>query len=236
MGALPYLLKEWPDAVVCASEKAKKVFQSQGARRLIEKMGKNAANQYRVDDKTVIVDNIRVDHVLHEGDKISLGLLENGDECMIEALETKGHTDCCLSYMIQPEKILLCSESCGVFVNQDAIEVAALKSFDETINSANRLKTLEFNHLYSPHYGMVPDEFRYEYFNLYIRQARKQQLFIRERIDAGMSFEEILAAHELEFRQNGRNREQPYEAYRINAENEIRQEITNYHKCNSEIS
>ena len=236
MGALPYILKEWPDAVVCASEKTKKVFQSQGARSLIRKMGENAARQYGVDDKTIIVDGVRVDQVLKDGETVSLGITQSGVECSVLALETKGHTDCCLSYLILPEKILLCSESCGVVIGPDVIEVSALKSFDETVETAQRLKSLEMNHLYSQHYGMVPDWFRYEFFDRYIHLAREQQSFILQRIEEGLTFEEILAAHEEQFWEESRSQEQPYEAYRINAESEIRQVMTKFQKCNSENS
>ncbi|MBR4409997.1 MAG: MBL fold metallo-hydrolase [Firmicutes bacterium] len=235
MGALPYILQEWPDAVVCASEKTKKVFGSQGARSLIQKMGENAAVKYGVDDINIIVNQLRVDRVLRDGDEISLGTGENGCTAAVQALETRGHTDCSMSYMILPEKILLCSESCGVLISPEVIEVSALKSFHETIETAGRLKSLDINHLYSQHYGMVPDWFRYEFFDLYIRLAREQQEFIKNRIEEGKTFDEILADHEARYWEDSRDMEQPYEAYRINAESEIRQEITKFNKCNSEM-
>lgn len=235
MGALPYLLQEWPDALVCASEKTKKVFESEGARRLIQKMGENAAEKYGVYDMKVIVNNVRVDRILRDGDRVSLGTGENGMHAAVQALETCGHTDCSMSYMILPENILLCSESCGVLISPDLIEVSALKSFDETIDIARRLKELEITHLYSQHYGMVPDWFRYEFFDLYIRLAEEQKEFIHECIRRGMSFEEILAEHENRYWEDSRDAEQPYEAYRINAESEILREITKFHQCNSEI-
>lgn len=233
MGALPYLLQRWPEAVVCASEKTKAVFASAGARATIEKMGKNAARQYGVNHIDIIANPLRVDRILKDGDKIGLGTGDDGREYQVEALETRGHTDCSLSYMVLPQKILLCSESCGVLISPDVIEVSALKSFDETIEVARRLKEMEFNHLYSQHYGMVPDWFRYEYFDLYIRLAEKQRDFIADLVRQGKSFEEILLAHENDFWEEGRDFEQPYEAYRINAESEIRQIFT---KISAEIS
>jgi len=236
MGALPYLLQEWPDVTVCASEKTKKVFQSEGAKGLIMKMGENAALKYGVDNINVIVNDLRIDKVLKDGDSVSLGYLEDGRECSIQALETLGHTDCCLSYMILPEKILLCSESCGVLIGPDVIEVSALKSFDQTIETAKRLKSMDFTHLYSQHYGMVPDWFRYEYFDQYIRQAEEQRDFIADLIRQGKSFEGILQAHEDRFWEDSRDFEQPYEAYRINAESEIRQLFTKFSECHSEMS
>lgn len=236
MGALPYILQEWPDAIVCASEKTWNVFKSQGARNLIQSMGKNAAEKYGVNHINIIVNDIRVDRILQDGDIVSLGIDNNGSDYLMQALETRGHTDCCLSYMIYPEKILLCSESCGVLIGPDCIEVSALKSFDETIAVAKRMKDMDFAHLYSQHYGMVPDWFRYTYFELYIRLAEEQQKFIREKIETGMTFEEVLAEHERVYWEDSRDFEQPYEAYRLNAESEIKQEFTKYYECHSENS
>ena len=234
MGALPYFLKRWPQAEVCASEKTKKVFEREGARKTIEKMGKNAASIYGVDEEKVIVNPLTVRRVLRDGDLIHLGRDDKGQEWTIEAIETKGHTDCSMSYMVRPEKILLVSESCGVITGPDTIEVSALKSFDDTIASAEKLKSMEIHHLYSQHFGMVPDCFCYDFFDLYIRCACQQRDFIRELVKKGMSYEEILAEHEKKYWDGSRNLHQPYEAYRINAESEIRQEITNFVKCNSE--
>ena len=223
MGGLPYLLRRWPDAKVCASEKAKKVFESEGARKTILEMGKNAAKQYGVDDNIIIADGLRVDIILQEGDRIGLGTGADGSICFVEALETKGHTDCCLSYVIEPENILLCSESCGVLTGPDQIEVSAVKSFDESIETARRLEERHFRYIYSQHYGMVPDAFREKYFKMYVEAAEKEKNFIEERIRAGKSDEEILLEHEAEYWHESRGEEQPFEAYQLNARYEILQ-------------
>ena len=223
IGALPYILDRWPDAQVLASEKTKKVFESEGARRLIQKMGENAGSLYGAPHIKIRTEGLRVDRVLRDGYRISLGTDESGEDCFIEALETRGHTDCSMSYLIQPEMILLCSESCGVLISPDHIEVSALKSFGETMEAARKLKKLEIRHLYSQHYGMVPEWFIGKFFDLYIRLAEEQKKFIEEMAEGGASFEEILKAHEERFWEEGREREQPYEAYRLNAESEIHQ-------------
>lgn len=235
MGALPYFINRWPNAEVCASEKTKKVFDSEGARRTIEKMGKNAANIYKVDPEKVIVNPLRVDIVLKDEERISLGTDEKGRLWEIQAIETRGHTDCSMSYMILPEKILLCSESCGVITGPDMIEVSALKSFEETIASAEKLKSMEINHLYGQHFGMVPDWFRYDFFDLYIRCAQEQHDFSYSLAEKGLSDDEILAEHEKRYWDDSRNLHQPYEAYRMNAESEVRQVMSKFLQKNSEM-
>ena len=71
---------------------------------MIESMGKTASLHYGKDPKEVTVRGLRVDRVLKNGDIIDMGPEK------ILAFETKGHTDCSMSYLLEPEGILLASE------------------------------------------------------------------------------------------------------------------------------
>ncbi len=63
-------------------------------------MGKSAAELYGKDPDKVTADGLRVDMILEDADIINLG-----DE-KIAAFGTKGHTDCSVSYFMQPGGIL----------------------------------------------------------------------------------------------------------------------------------
>lgn len=62
----------------------------------------------------------------------------------ILAFETKGHTDCSMSYLLEPEGILLASESTGVISKEGVLRTSILKSFDDSLESAASLKLLPF--------------------------------------------------------------------------------------------
>ena len=233
IGGLPYILERWPEVQVCASEKAKKVFESSGAKQTMKKLGEYAAGNYEIDGKEIMVNPLRVDRILHDGDRIDLGITENGQRSWIEVLETKGHTDCALTYLLQPEKILFTCESTGVLVSPDHIDVSALKDFDETIRVAERLKKLDFRFLISPHYGVVPAWFHDRYFDLYIEEAGKEKAFIRDLVEKGKTMEEILQAHRQVYWKTGRGDEQPFAAYRMNTEAEVKQIMTEYARMDS---
>ena len=233
IGGLPYVLKRWPEVQVCASEKAKHVFASTGARETMKRLGEYAAGNYGIDDKLIMVNPLRVDRILHDGDRIDLGISENGQCSWIEVLETKGHTDCALTYLLQPEKILFTCESTGVLVSPDHMDVSALKNFDETIRVAERLKKIDFRVLISPHYGVVPTWFNEQYFDLYIKAAGKEKAFIRTLVEEGKGFDEILEAHRKEYWKTGRSDTQPFAAYRMNTEAEVKQIITEYGQMDS---
>lgn len=223
MGGLPYVLDCWPEAQVCASAKAEKVFHSAGAKKTIKQLGENAAVNYGLEKKEVLVGPLRVDRILKDKDRISLGTREDGAAVYIEAFETRGHTDCAMTYILQPERILFTCESTGVLVSPALIDVSALKDFDETVRVAERLKQMDFQYLISPHYGVVPVWFNDRYFDLYIEAARREQEFIRDLVCQGKSMEEILEAHRQVYWKTGRGDAQPYAAYRMNTEAEVKQ-------------
>ena len=77
-------------------------FTRPGALKVIKSMGENAKELYRGAgcDAEIRIDPLRVDIVLANGDEISLG-----DKTVV-AIETKGHTDCSMSYGIDPDKVL----------------------------------------------------------------------------------------------------------------------------------
>ena len=83
IGALPYILKEWPAATVYAAEKAKSVFESEGARKTMERLGESAYHEFKAaygnefekyEVPEIITDGLRVDIVCKDDDFIDLGL------------------------------------------------------------------------------------------------------------------------------------------------------------------
>ena len=74
MGALPFILKAFPDAQVLASAKCASVLSKPGATRLIKHLGETARDLYTPGSRLEIpIDGLRVDTVIGDGDVISLG-------------------------------------------------------------------------------------------------------------------------------------------------------------------
>lgn len=224
IGGLPYVLQRWPKAKVFAAEKAAQVFSSEGARATIKRLGSSAAEFYGISHMEITADGLRVDKALEDGERISLG------REWIEAYKTPGHTDCTLTYFLLPQRILFTSESTGVLVSPHWMDTSALKDFDQTIRAARYLQTFSFQHLISPHYGVVPPSFHDMYFTAYIEAAQNERTFIESLVKKDLSFEEIMEAHKARYWFEERGTAQPYEAYRLNTENVVKQVIKNCDK------
>ena len=134
IGALPYIIKRWPSVKVCGAEKALKVFKSEGAAATMVRLGESARDRYASSEEEkgceITADGLRCDIVMHEGDTVDLG------DMTVRAYETKGHTDCSLTYMLEPVMTMLASESTGVLRSDGKMYTAILKSFAQTIESA----------------------------------------------------------------------------------------------------
>ena len=217
IGALPYVLQVWPEAQVCGLQKAKEVFAHPNARATMERLGNNAKALYGVEGIEITAAGMRVDRVLADGDRISLGAET------ITAYETKGHTDCSASYLLSPEKILFTSESTGMQVTSMLVQTSPLKSYDDCFASAARLKTFDVNDLILPHYGRLPSFRNQTYFDDFIKEAELEQHMLEEAIRQGLSDDELLQLHMRRYWSEKRNKAQPFAAYALNTQIIIRQ-------------
>lgn len=209
IGALPYVLEKYPKALVYGAAKCEKVFKSKAALDTMVHLGSIAMKDNHMD---VDISNtaFRIDRTLTDGEEIIIG------DHIIIAYETLGHTDCSMSYYIKKDKFLFSSESTGVLENKEYISPSILKNYQQTIDSAHKLAKLNIKTLYSPHYGIVPRTFIYDYFDLYIRCANEIRDFILARRKEGKNEEQILDEYVEKF-YNANQLDHPKEAFTLNA-------------------
>ncbi len=210
IGALPYVIDEWPEVKVCGAAKAIQVFGSDIARQTMKKLGDNAAELYGSDSGPVKTEGLRIDIVLKDGDEISLGDLK------AVFYEAKGHTDCSASYMIEPMKILFLSESVGQYEGPGRMHISVLKSFGQALESAERMRRLGAKRIVSMHYGFIPEYYNDKYFEENINETRWERELIRKCIRKGMSDQEISDIHDIFYWEEGLRQAHPYDAYHMN--------------------
>lgn len=210
IGALPYIIEEWPDVKVCGAKKAVQVFSSDIAKKTMQELGNNAADLYGSDLKHVRTDGLRVDVVLKDCDEIDLGNLK------AVFYEAKGHTDCSASYMIEPMKVLFLSESVGQYEGPGRMDISVLKSFDQALETAERMRKLGAERIVSMHYGFIPKHYNEKYFEENINETRWERELIRKCIKKGMSDQEISDVHDIFYWEEGLRQAHPYDAYHMN--------------------
>ncbi|MEG0291226.1 MAG: MBL fold metallo-hydrolase [Anaerovoracaceae bacterium] len=217
IGALPWLRKEWPDLIVFGSEYGQYILTRPGALKVIKEMGQIAEKNFGTGDvDKITTDGISIDRVLKEGDRVSLGDNE------IMAMETKGHTDCCLSFVLEPERVMFSSESTGVFEGNGNVDTSILKSFDDTMISLKKCRDYNPSWVIAPHFGIVPKEELAERWDTFEKIAIKEREFVIKRAKEGKSEDEILNELKEEFWTDFRATYQPVDAFLLNARSTIK--------------
>lgn len=216
IGALPYIREQWPDVKVVGSLKAKTVFEREGAVKIIKKLGTEAQHTYSKNREEIPVDGLAVDIVVGEGSRILLG---GQDICVLEA---KGHTDCCLCYIIEPMSLMFACESTGFIDDEHKVRSAILKNYHDCIESARKCRAYNAKRIITPHFGIIPEFFNNTYFDSFIENAVKEREFIKNMYNEGLSDEEVLIRYKERFWSESRRSVQPEEAFMTNAVNIIK--------------
>lgn len=217
IGALPYFTEAFPDVTVCASRHCSEILPRPGARKFMKELGEAARDLYVPGSREEIpVEGLRVDRVLEDGDVVSLG------EETVTAFETKGHTDCSMSYALEPLGILFASESTGLIETGFQICTPILKSFDDAFRSLEKCRSYGAKHICLPHFGLMPCDFNDEYWQMFEDECREDLRLVSSMRDKGMEPGEMLEVFKERLWKPEMEDEQPIEAFLVNTRNMIK--------------
>jgi len=230
IGGLPYLRREWPELVSFGAEHGKKVLEKPSALEQIERLSKVAWRRYKedIDNPQILMEGMRVDTVVRENDTISLGDRE------IKVYETPGHTSCSLTFVLEPDEIIFPSESIGVLTSWGTMTSPMLKSYHDTLNSIEKCRGIKANHIICPHFGQVPEKIREEYWDIAKRSADNVKDYILKKKENGALFEEILEEYTKEFWTGFTAKQQPLEAFTLNAKYIIHTILREFYRNHTE--
>lgn len=212
IGALPYVRKAYPKAVTLGAAHAAKILPRPGARELMKELGEKAREQYEPGSSVeIITDQLSVDQIIGEGDQISLG------DRTFKVIETKGHTDCSLSFLLEPDSILFTSESTGILERLDYVHTPILKGYENAAESLKKCRSCGAKRLVLPHFGLLPEDFNETYWELYEKEVEDKREYLAGLVREGLSEEEILEKYAKKYWDAAKTEEQPYEAFMLNS-------------------
>jgi len=147
-----YIRRRYPDVKIVAGEYAVKIFAKPTARTLMREMDRKFALKCGVSEYEDLIDTLHVDIPVKDGDVIDAG----GHR--FTAVNFPGHTKCSVGYYLAEQKLLLSSETLGVYDGENEVVPSYLVGYALTIESIRKAKTLEIEQFLLPHYGMLPKE------------------------------------------------------------------------------
>lgn len=157
-----YALSRWPDAKVVAGAYAARIFAKPTARAVMRELDGKFALENGVTQYEDLIDGLRVDIPVEDGDVIQAGDLR------FTAVSMPGHTRCSVAYYEPARRLLLGCETPGVYDGDQTVVPCFLVGYQMTLDSIDRMMELDITQFVLPHLGLVSGDKA----ALYLQKAR----------------------------------------------------------------
>jgi len=182
----PYILRHYPGAKIVAGEYVKTIFSKPTAREKMRDLDRKFARTCGVKEYDDLVDALHVDIVVKDGDVIACG----GMRFTIVALP--GHTKCSVGFYLEEERLLLSTETLGVYFGNDTYMPSYLVGYQMTMDSFEKAKKLDLKRIVVPHYGLIEGDEAKRFLVNSQNASRAFAQALREIFAAGGSDEDAL--------------------------------------------
>ncbi len=144
-----YVLEYYPNAVVVAGEYAADIIKRPSARALMKELDRKFATKCGVNEYPDFTHNLRVDIPVKDGDVIKAGEME------FVAVSLPGHTKCSFGFYSPKERLLLGSETLGVYNGCDNVVPSYLIGYKIALDSIKKAQNFDIENILIPHYGLL---------------------------------------------------------------------------------
>lgn len=145
----PYVSARYPTARVIAGHHAAEVFAKPTARDHMRDLDQKFAVRCGVHEYEDRIDELRVDTIVQEGDVVHAGAMD------FTVVELPGHTKCSIGFYLPSEKLLLGSESLGVYDGGEIVFPLYLVSYRMALESIAKVEAMDIDNILVPHYGVL---------------------------------------------------------------------------------
>ena len=155
-----YAKKAYPDAKVVAGEYAAKIFAKPSARAVMRELDRKFAEKSGVGAYEDLIDRLSVDITVADGDVIKAGDME------FTAVALPGHTRCSVGFYLAENKLLLGTETLGVYGGGDVVVPSYLIGYGVTMDSIKKANAMDIANILVPHYGLLDSQDTRRYLRL----------------------------------------------------------------------
>ncbi len=169
-----YAKRYWKDAKVVAGEYAAKIFAKPTAKAVMRDLDQKFAAKCGIEEYEDLIDDLSVDIAAKDGDIIKAGDME------FEVISLPGHTKCSVGFYCKKKKLLLGSETIGVFDGVDDVVPSYLVGYKMAVESIDRASKLDVENVLIPHYGIIDKETTKNY----LKKSKENAVEVAEKIAA----------------------------------------------------
>ena len=163
----PYIKKAYPTAQVVASEYAQKIFEKPTAKAVMQNLDQKFALANSVVYYENLFEELKADITVKDADKVG-----TSDLCFT-VVALPGHTRCSVGYYLESEKLLLSTETLGVFDGESTVVPSYLIGIKETFDSISRARALGAEQILLPHYGLLDKDQTKSYLDTAMKSAKE---------------------------------------------------------------
>ena len=147
-----YARRYWPRVKLVAGAYAAGIFAKPSARAVMRDLDRKFAAKCGVLHYEDLIDELRVDVPVKDGDVIHAGKME------FTVIDLPGHTKCSIGFYLPSEKLLLSSETLGVYDGGQIIVPSYLVGYQLTLDSIAKAQQLPIRNILLPHCGLLDEE------------------------------------------------------------------------------
>ena len=205
-----YVSKAYPGVQVVAGAYAGDIFRKPSARAVMRELDRKAAAKYGVTDYEDLIDELRVDIAVTDGDTITCG------DLTFTVIGLPGHTKCSIGFYLRENRLLLGSETLGVYFGEDTYLPSYLVGYQMTLDAFQKAKQLEIAQILLPHYGVVEKAEAAVYLEKAEKVSRETARVIQAQLLSGKTAEEIGAHFAETIYKANVEPTYPIDAFRLN--------------------
>ncbi len=205
-----YVLEYYKNALVVAGEYTASIFQREGAKAVMWDLDNKFAKEKGIDSYPNLINNLRVDIPVKDGDTVKAGDME------FIALHLPGHTKCSFGFYLPENKLLLSTETLGVYNGSDNVVPSYLIGYEIALNSINKALSLDIESILVPHYGILNREETAFYLKKAKTTAIETANEIKDLLQKGASKEEAIQYFKNKFYHGYIKEIYPIEAMKLN--------------------
>lgn len=207
-----HVAKAYPDVKVVAHSYAAEVFARSSARSVMRQLDQRVARMNGITDNEDLTDQLKVDIAVQDGDSLTCGDLR------FTVVGLPGHTKCSVGFYLQEEKLLLGTETLGVYFGQDIYLPSYLVGYGLTLDAYDKVRKLSVEKMLLPHYGVVEKAEAEEYLDKAEKVSRETAEVIKFLFRDGKAHEEIAAYLEQTLYKTNVAPIYPVDAFRLNTD------------------
>lgn len=147
-----YVGRRYPDAKVVAGEYAGKIFAKPTARAVMRDLDRKFAKTCGVEGYEDLIDELHADLLVGDGDVIQAG------EMAFTVVALPGHTKCSVGFRLAENRLLLGTETLGVYAGSDTVLPSYLIGYQTTLKSIEKAQSMDIGAILVPHHGLLEGE------------------------------------------------------------------------------